>query len=764
MAAPNYVPPPAFAREAMVGAARKAPSSSIAEERYAPDTLLQAGPGVPRWRYVAYPFGWSGPVESAQTVRFMVLRPWLVSVWRVLGVALLALLFTRLARGSLDVKPAWRGWFSGGAAPALALALAGMLACAPSHASSTPDPELLNELKARLLEPAKCVPDCADYMAAQIAAAPENLEVTLQVASLSSVAVPLPVVDRFEPDAISIDGTAVAGVYRDADQHMWIEVKPGAHVVKFTGRLPASDAIEVLFPWVPHQITVAGNGWDISGVNAGRLLGNTLELVRRRAASGESTASQGPSQFAPYVRIRRHFDLNLDWLIETRVERMAPEKGGFTLQLPLLTGERVLTDGVTTMEGAQILAAFDSDSDEFSWSSALPHADSLQLTAPREKPWSEVWTFTVNPTWHVEFAGVPAVMPENMQSGNWTFEYFPRPGETLTLKITRPPAAAGATLAIDAVALDHSVGQRITGTTLRFDYRSTRGGRHDVSLPEGARVTSFSVDGKSIPIRMEKSQLALSLIPGSHSVQIDWETFAGPSVRTRFPRVDLQSPSSNLETVVRMPAARWVLYAGGGGIGPVILYWGELVIFLAAAYALGRVRQAPLRTYEWLLLGLGLSTFSWSVLLLFAGWIFAMRWRETFPVQELKPRRFQLVQISLVILSLVAVVSLVAAIPYGLLANPDMRISGAGQSVYELHWFNDKAGAVLPAPWVLSLSLWWYKAAMLMWALWLAFALARWLPAAWRALGVGGYWRKTQPTSRKTESTPTSEPAAPANF
>jgi hypothetical protein len=252
---------------------------------------------------------------------------------------------------------------------------------------------------------------------------------------------------------------------------------------------------------------------------------------------------------------------------------------------------------------------------------------------------------------------------------------------------------------------------------------------------------------------VEKSELALSLSPGSHSVQIDWESPAGASVHSHFPRVDLQSPGSNVESVVRMPAARWVLFAGGAGIGPVILYWGELLIFLAVAYALGHVRQAPLRTYEWLLLGLGLSNFSWSVLLLFAGWIFAMRWRETFPVQELKPRRFRLMQISLVVLSAAAVVLLVTAIPYGLLANPDMRISGVGQSVYELHWFNDKTGAVLPAPWVLSLSLWWYKAAMLMWALWLAFALTRWLPAAWRALGVGGYWRKT-------ESAPISEPAA----
>ena len=351
-------------------------------------------------------------------------------------------------------------------------------------------------------------------MSAQLVVAPANLEVTLQVAALSSVAVPLPVVDRLEPDTISVDGAAIAGVYRDADQHMWIAVEPGAHIVKFTGRLPSSDAIEVLFPWVPHAITATGNGWDISGINTGRLLGNTLELVRRRAAPGESAALQGPSQFAPYVRVRRHFDLNLDWLVETRVERMAPKKGGFTLQLPLLKGERVLTNGVTTVEGAQMLAVFDSDSAEFSWNSALPHTDSLQLTAPREKSWSEVWTFTVNPTWHVEFAGVPAVMPENAQSGNWMFEYFPRPGETLTLEIRRPLAAAGNALAIDSVALDYSVGRRITGATLRFEYRSTRGGRHGILLPEGARVTSFSVDGRSVPIRVEKSELAVSLSPG----------------------------------------------------------------------------------------------------------------------------------------------------------------------------------------------------------------------------------------------------------
>jgi hypothetical protein len=85
-------------------------------------------------------------------------------------------------------------------------------------------------------------------------------------------------------------------------------------------------------------------------------------------------------------------------------------------------------------------------------------------------------------------------------------------------------------------------------------------------------------------------------------------------------------------------------------------------------------------------------------------------------------------------------VGVVAAIPFGLLANPDMRIEGFGQSADQLRWFNDLAAGAPPIPWVLSVSLWWYKAAMLLWALWLAFALARWLPMAWRALSVRGFW------------------------
>ena len=86
-------------------------------------------------------------------------------------------------------------------------------------------------------------------------------------------------------------------------------------------------------------------------------------------------------------------------------------------------------------------------------------------------------------------------------------------------------------------------------------------------------------------------------------------------------------------------------------------------------------------------------------------------------------------QVVLAAFSIAALGVLISAIPYGLLGQPDMGlINGYGG----LPWFMDRTAAQLPQPFVLSVSIWFYKLAMLLWALWLSFALLRWLPWAWR--------------------------------
>ncbi|MFO1466266.1 MAG: hypothetical protein U1F35_07495 [Steroidobacteraceae bacterium] len=309
----------------------------------------------------------------------------------------------------------------------------------------------------------------------------------------------------------------------------------------------------------------------------------------------------------------------------------------------------------------------------------ISRSDTLILAAPKEAAWIEVWSFKVSPTWRTRFDGPPAVLPERI-AGDWTYEYHPRPGETLKVSVTRPTAVKGATLAIDQATLSAAVGKRASETDLTLSYRSTQGGRHLIALPADAQVSDVRMDDSVISVRPEKGELPLAVLPGSHRIHIHWQRTAGVGLLTRLPGVDLRTAGSNLNSVLRSPSDRWILMAGGSGVGPAILYWGELLVFIVLAVLLSRSVHSSLRMHEWLLLGLGLSTFSWAVLLLFTVWQFALRWREGVDAAAWSVRRYNALQVVMIALSVITVVSLVSAIPNGLLAVPDMRIAGWGQT------------------------------------------------------------------------------------
>ncbi len=340
----------------------------------------------------------------------------------------------------------------------------------------------------------------------------------------------------------------------------------------------------------------------------------------------------------------------------------------------------------------------------------IPVTQTLDLTAAPGS-YDEHWRFEVARTWHVDFTGVPAVTPE--ESGVWLFEYYPRPGEKLHLSIARPTPVPGATVAFDRVQLETHVGKRSSDTSLTLNYRSTQGGRQTLRLPPQAQVTAVLSDGAPVALQPEHDELSLSALPGVHSWKIDWQSPPGVALLTRSPALSLSAPASNLDITLRLPQDRWVLYAFGAGVGPAVLYWGELLLFIAGAWLLGRSRLTPLEARDWLLLGLGLSTFSWTVLLLFAAFVAVFEWRSRV-APPVDGSRFNALQTGMALLAIVAVFAVVAAVPRGLLGHPDMRISGAG-GYGELRWFVDESQVQLPLTGVLSVPLWWYKLAMLAW-------------------------------------------------
>jgi hypothetical protein len=91
--------------------------------------------------------------------------------------------------------------------------------------------------------------------------------------------------------------------------------------------------------------------------------------------------------------------------------------------------------------------------------------------------------------------------------------------------------------------------------------------------------------------------------------------------------------------------------------------------------------------------------------------------------------------------TIAALAAIVMAVPAGLLGTPDMHIAGNGSWGNSLRWFADRSDSLLPDANVVSLPIWVYKLLVLAWALWLSFALLRWLPWVWSCLVSQGLWR-----------------------
>jgi len=733
-------------------------NSAPAVQRYASGTRLQAGPGIPAWQYNSYRYYWSGPVESADSVRFIYIGPIAMFLWRLLGVFALAVLFVWLARLSYGGNwklPGLRGHASPDAAapgstpsataaagvPAL-LALGLLMgASSPSSAQALPSSELLTELKDRLTNAPLCSPTCADIAAARVAVDGERLEITLQVSALANLAVAMPhASDRWQLDEVSVDGRSTLAMARESDSSLWVPLTTGAHTVRLAGRLAPAESIQVAFPQPPRTLSVRASGWTVSGVNEGRLVSGSLDLSRGAQRAGTAAALEAGAEFPVFVQVTRHLNLALDWTVQTVVTRRAPRRASIAVEIPLVQGESVLTAGVETHDG-KALVGLAAGENYAQWASGLVRADDMELSLPEGASRSETWEFAVSPQWHVDFEGFPPVASNAPPDADWVFRFIPRPGEKLVAHVTRPSGVEGTTLAIDSVEHEMVAGKRSSNHTLSFEYRSTQGGRHILRLPLEARVTAVTFDQEPVQLRPEKGELPLALSPGKHNVRIEWEESRDIGFRTRPSAANLGSVASNITTTIHMPVSRWALFATGPGVGPAILYWGELVVFIGVAWLLGRWSYSPLRFHHWLLLGLGLSTQSWWVFALTSAWLFAMRWRERWQLVNVPRWRFNVVQILLAGFTLFALITLLfSGIQNGLLSAPDMGVDGPN-SWDGFSWFQDQTPGPLEAPTVYSVPMWTYRVLFFAWAGWMAFALVGWLRWAFNAWKTGGLWR-----------------------
>ncbi|WP_440223386.1 hypothetical protein ACQQ2N_20255 [Dokdonella sp. MW10] len=713
-------------------------------KKYSENTVVQTGGGEPGWRLgTRHTLTWSGPVPASQTVNLLVAPPWVVRPLRLILVALLGWLAWRLLRGV-----SWRPRRA--SVPALAgMTLVSLLPfsmVAPAQAQGWPSQELLQQWRERLVEVPKCASACASMPLAQVTARADEIRVVLEVHALERVAVPLPIDEKgLVLRSLRVDGAADDSLARVGGKP-WIALGRGVHRVELVFAA-ARDKVDLAFTLAPRRVEVAeGGDWQAGGLVDDRLMTETLTLLRTRDAAG-GPAAEEVQQFPAYVRVTRVLSLDLEWSTRTDVERLAPESGGFTVDVPVLTGERVSTPGLRVRNG-RVTAALADGADETGWDATLDNTDTITLVAPPLGERAEVWRVAASPTWHVTFAGVPESAPEGgaATGGHREFVFHPLPGETLTITVTRPAAVDGATRAIDGVQVSSEIGERATTQTLAFTVRASQGGEHAVRLPKGLEVLAVTRDGATLGVRPRDGVLSLPVSPGTQRYEVRLRDATPIGMRSATPAFALGMPSANIDLRVTVPGDRWLLAAFGPPVGPAVLFWGELLAMVVLAWLLSRWRPGPLRFHQWLLLGIGFSTFSWLALGVVVAWLFAFDWRAR---REVVPGwRFNLAQVALAGLTLIAFSCLFASVHNGLLGSPDMVVRGAQSWGSILNWFADHADDVLPVASIVSLPLWAYNLAMLAWALWLAAALVRWSRAAFAAWTRGGYWtpwRRPQP-------------------
>lgn len=699
-------------------------------------SVIQAGRGTPDWDVGNnYHLGWSGPITAEQTTRLVIAPSWLVRWLRVIMLALLLVMLGKLAARLLPtLQGSWRGWRMRGGVTALLL-----LALLPHgvHAQTTPNENMLSQLRNRLTEVPTCAPDCAAVAQATFQANGDQVIADMEMHAGASIAVPLPLGGpSLLMQSVSVDGKD-ATLMRNADG-LLVKLDRGVHRVSLHYGAAATDVGTLHFPLRPQHVVFNGNGWKADGMTDGRLLGDSLTFNRVRVAVDGTTPAGATQAFPPYVRLTRILVLGSEWTVLNVVERIAPSDGGFSLDLPLLPGEHPLGDDARVHDG-RIGITFNASEASKRWSSRLERSDALTLTAPGLGERAETWILQSSPMWHLEAKGVPSSQDEQ------GLRYQPLPGENLHVTVTQPKAAAGDSLAFDQVDVDSHVGDRTTETLLTLKARSTRGGEHVIGLPKAAELLEAQRDDAPLSLAIRDDKISLPLLPGTHVYTLRLREPAGVSFAARTPQFSLNAPAANIQLRHALPESRWVLWTWGPGVGPAVPYWSQLLVLLIAAWLLARYAPTPLRFHQWLLLGLGFSAFAWGAYALVVVWLILLGLRARVALPERYGVGFNLTQAALAAVTLAAIVVLISAVPKGLLGLPDMHVAGYDSTAWQLNWFADQTSDALPQAGVFNVSLWFYKIAMLLWALWLANALIGWLRWGFEAWNYGGYWRARKP-------------------
>ena len=707
-----------------------------------PNANVPTGLGSPQWQWNEVQLSWNGAVDSSQRISLWYASPFLTMLLnfsRAITVVVLSFLL-------LGWEAKMRGWKT--YLPFTAWLLIIPLTGLPSKQAYAdfPPPEVLETLKARLLEAPDCVPQCVQIPRMTVTMTPEKLTLTLQVHAQQTSALPLPALYKeWLPNQVTIDGKIATAMRRTDEGALLLVVATGEHQVVLSGITPAQNKFTLPLPLKPHYVSTEAVGWSIEGVLENGEVTDQLQFNRiQTAVQQSSNQTLEQSALPAFIQIERTLELGLDWRLTTKVERRIGSDVPVLLEFPLLKGESVTTPDVRVKNG-KVQVTMSANDESLQWESVLEKSVQIELLATKTPHWTEIWRADVSPIWHLQSTGISVVHHQNAE-GHWLPEWRPWAGEKVLLTISRPVSINGRTLTIDSSHLELTPGKRSQEASLVLAIRSSKGTQHAILLPKNAQLQSVHIDGITQPIRQKQNQVTLPIKPGSQSIAINWLAMQNQATFLQTPVVNLGIDSVNSQLSLHLGQDRWVLFTAGSRFGPAVLFWGVLIVLAFAAIGLGKIQFTPLKHWHWFLLLIGLSQIPLLFALIVIAWLIALGLRTT--QQTLDGFYFNVMQLGLGFLTVYALILLYTAVHHGLLESPDMQIIGNQSDAFNLHWYQDRSAAQLPTATVIMLPLMGYRVLMLLWSLWLAASLLNWLKWGWGCFSTGGLWKKIPPKKK----------------
>lgn len=687
-----------------------------------PDGLAtQAGQATPQWTWYSHYLKMDAEVQPRQEIRLFILSPWQTALWRLSAVLLFLLVLFLAANKAfpnylLKLKPK----ASNAALLFLLLAVSGVDNNTYAQAV-LPDATMLNALKERLIVPPECAENCTSIERAVIDVMQDAVQISLRVHSLRNESFPLPDSQDLVLQQVSVNGVLMEKVGRFVEPNIPLGV--GTHRVNIKYLIPSVDSVTLTFNLLPAQAEVINTGWQISGLRGYQLAGNSLRFDRLQT-DADAPAFITSINVTPYAKLQRSITISNDWSVDSTIQRLAPEHGSIVVPIKLLEGESPLATEYE-LEGRVIQAVYSDDgASENGWGSNLEHFNEMILTADNNGAYSESWSFTIGQQFHVEFSGVPEVAPSNQWGSYQERIFYPLPGEVLTVRISQPIPITTNTIAVDEFRQEDTIGKHARKVDISLLLRNNITQDYQLTLPGDAVLNDVWLDGVSHQQSLSAGVLIVPVSAGSHRLLVSYNQPLGVTTKLQSSHVNMDIPTANIHHKMIMGESRWVLWIGGAGIKPTVLYWSQLVVMLLVVSILVKLNWTPLRFWQWLLIGMGFSTIHWGGALIVVLWLHLISWRQN---RSWVGDRGQFQQVAMIVTAIASLFVVITALPKSMLSSPDMHIQGFGSNANQINWFIDKVSSTMPDRWVISLPLWCYQAFILIWALWLAVMLVSWV-------------------------------------